>query len=411
VEGIVSTRRIQTWLALVVAAVGLLLAAILGFFAYMSATAAPLHPDPQDVPSVSHSAPLPRWADAVEQGRQMVRAGLTEQNLPGLSVAVGAGGEIVWAEGFGWADLENRVPVAPDMRFRIGTASKALTSAAVGLLLEKGRLKLDDVIQTYVPEFPEKQWPVTLRQLMGHLAGVRNDGGDEGPLLSARCERPVEGLKPFAERSLLFEPGTQYRYSSYGWILVSAAVEAAADEPFFRFMRKQIFEPLGMDDTRADSATEPITDRVTFYFPRFAADPRYGLHLMRAIDYSCYAGSSAFLSTPSDLVRFGVAINSGKLLQPATVQLLQTPQRLVSGQETGYGLGWDLETVALAGEQTRSVGHDGESLGGMVASLMTFPEQGIVVAVTSNISYADTFAVALKIAQAFAEQGRTPARK
>jgi serine beta-lactamase-like protein LACTB len=411
VEGIVSKRRIQTWLALVVAAVGLLLAAILGFFAYMSATAAPLHPDPQDVPSVSHSAPLPRWADAVEQGRQMVRAGLTEQNLPGLSVAVGAGGEIVWAEGFGWADLENRVPVAPDMRFRIGTASKALTSAAVGLLLEKGRLKLDDVIQTYVPEFPEKQWPVTLRQLMGHLAGVRNDGGDEGPLLSARCERPVEGLKPFAERSLLFEPGTQYRYSSYGWILVSAAVEAAADEPFFRFMRKQIFEPLGMDDTRADSATEPITDRVTFYFPRFAADPRYGLHLMRAIDYSCYAGSSAFLSTPSDLVRFGVAINSGKLLQPATVQLLQTPQRLVSGQETGYGLGWDLETVALAGEQTRSVGHDGESLGGMVASLMTFPEQGIVVAVTSNISYADTFAVALKIAQAFAEQGRTPARK
>jgi serine beta-lactamase-like protein LACTB, mitochondrial len=411
VEGIVSKSRIQTWLALVVAAVGLLLAAILGFFAYMSATAAPLHPDPQDVPSVSHSAPLPRWADAVEQGRQMVRAGLTEQNLPGLSVAVGAGGEIVWAEGFGWADLENRVPVAPDMRFRIGTASKALTSAAVGLLLEKGRLKLDDVIQTYVPEFPEKQWPVTLRQLMGHLAGVRNDGGDEGPLLSARCERPVEGLKPFAERSLLFEPGTQYRYSSYGWILVSAAVEAAADEPFFRFMRKQIFEPLGMDDTRADSATEPITDRVTFYFPRFAADPRYGLHLMRAIDYSCYAGSSAFLSTPSDLVRFGVAINSGKLLQPATVQLLQTPQRLVSGQETGYGLGWDLETVALAGEQTRSVGHDGESLGGMVASLMTFPEQGIVVAVTSNISYADTFAVALKIAQAFAEQGRTPARK
>ena len=84
----------------------------------------------------------------MEQGRQIVRAGLTEQNLPGLSVAVGVGGEIVWAEGFGWADLEKRVPVAPETRFRIGTASTALTSAAVGLLLEKGRLKLDDVIQT-----------------------------------------------------------------------------------------------------------------------------------------------------------------------------------------------------------------------------------------------------------------------
>ncbi len=104
-----------------------------------------------------------------------------------------------------------------------------------------------------------------------------------------RCSRSTasgrsKALRFFAESSLLFEPGTQYRYSSYGWILVSAAVEAAADEPFFTFMRKQIFEPLGMDTTtiEADSATEPIPDRATFYFPRFAADPRYGLHLMRA---------------------------------------------------------------------------------------------------------------------------------
>jgi CubicO group peptidase (beta-lactamase class C family) len=403
--------RTQTWLALIVVAVGLLVAAILGLFAYVSATATPLHPNPQDVPSVTRSAPLPKWADAVEQGRQIVRAGLTEQNLPGISVAVAVGGDIVWAEGFGWADLENRVPVAPETRFRIGTASTALTSAAVGLLLERDRLKLDEKIQTYVPEFPEKQWPVTLRQLMGHLAGVRNDGGDEGPLYSVRCERPVEALQHFAERSLLFEPGTQYRYSSYGWILVSAAVEAVADEPFLTFMRKQIFEPLGMDDTRADSAAEPIADRATSYFPRFAADPRYGPDLMREIDYSCYAGSSVFLSTPSDLVRFAMATNSGKLLQPATVQLLQTSQRLASGQETGYGLGWDLETVTLAGKQTPLVGHDGDSLGGMVASFMTFPEHGIVVSVTSNTSYADTYSLAVKIAQGFAEQRRSPARK
>ena len=134
---------------------------------------------------------------------------------------------------------------------------------------------------------------------------------------------------------------------------MSAAVEAAADEPFLSFMRRQIFEPLGMDHTEADSATEPIPNRATFYFPRFAADPRYGPDLMRPLDYSCYAGSSVFLSTPSDLVRFAMAINSGKLLQPATVQLLQTSQRLASGEETGYGLGWDLETVALAGKQTR----------------------------------------------------------
>jgi len=406
-----SWNRTETWVALIVVGVGLLVAAILGLFAYMSATATPLHPDLQSVPSVPQSAPSRQWAGAVERGRQIMRAGLTEQNLPALSVAVGVGGDIVWAEGFGWADLESRLPVTPGTLFRIGTASKVLTSAAVGLLLEKDRLKLDEEIQTYVPEFPEKQWPVTLRQLMGHLAGVRTDGGDEGPLFSERCERPVEALPHFASRSLLVEPGIQYRYSSYGWILVSAAVEAAADEPFLTYMRNQIFEPLGMDDTMEDSATEPIPDRATFYFPRFAADPRYGLHLMRPIDYSCYAGSSAFLSTPSDLVRFGMAINGGKLLQPATVQLLQTSQRLPSGEETGYGLGWDLETVTLQGESTRMVGHDGESLGGMVGSLMTFPERGIVVAVTSNISYANTFAPALKIAEVFADESGRPARK
>ncbi len=401
-----SRKRISMWLAVPILGAGMLLAGILGLFAYMSVTATPLHPNAREVPSVSHSAPIPKWADAVKQAQQIVRAGLTEQNLPGLSVAVGAGGDIVWAEGFGWADLENRVKVAPDTRFRIGTASTALTSAAVGLLLDKNKLRLDDGIQTYVPEFPKKQWPVTLRQLMGHVAGVRTDGGDEGPLLASHCERPVEGLRAFGQSSLLFEPGTEYRYSSYGWILLSAAVEAAAREPFDRFMRKQIFEPLGMDRTRGYSATETIGDRATSYFPRFAADPRYGVDLMREVDYSCYAGAAAFLSTPSDLVRFAMAVDSGRLLQPATVQVIQTSQRLPSGQETGYGLGWDLETAQLAGEETRLIGHDGDVLGGMTASFMTFPKHGIVVAVTSNTSYANTYSLGVKIAQVFVEQGR-----
>ena len=157
-----------------------------------------------------------------------------------------------------------------------------------------------------------------------------------------------------------------------------------------------------MDDTRADvgDRADPASGDALLPEIRGRSALRPGSDA--PIDYSCYAGSSAFLSTPSDLVRFGMAINSGTLLKPATVQLLQTSQRLASGQETGYGLGWDLETVTLAGKQTRVVGHDGDSLGGMVASSMTFRERGIVVAVISNVSYADTAAIALKIAEAFA---------
>lgn len=437
-------RRISPALFLILVPVGLLLGAIPGLWVLMSVTAKPLHPDPGSVPTVTHSAPAPKWAGAVEQGRQIVRASVAEQNLPGVSVAIGIDGDIAWAEGFGFADLKTSVPVTPDHRFRIGTVSMALTSAGAGLLLEKGRLKLDGEIQAYVPAFPKKQEPITLRQLMGHTAGIIDDGGDEGPLFTRHCESPEEALPRFAGHSLLFNPGTQYSYSKYGWILVSTAVEAAAKEPFLTFMRKQVFDPLGMRETVADpgpdpadvegedfplvnlmrelifdpeatrgtsppSTKPPMRDRVTSYFPRFASDPKHGLHLMRPLDYSCYAGASVFVSTPSDLVHFGMAINSGKLLQPATVELLQRSQRLLSGEETGYGLGWYLKTVTLAGKRTRVIGHDGDSLGGMVASLMTFPEYGFVVAVTSNISYADTFSLAVKIAEAFAKQATSPA--
>ena len=397
-----SWNRLETWFAVFAVGVGVLIVGILGLYAYMTATATTLHPDPERVHSVPHSATPARWADAVEQARQAVRAGLAQQNVPGISVAVGMDDDLVWAEGFGWADLENSVPVGPETRFRIGTASMVLTSAAVGLLLEEGRLKLDDEIQKYVPEYPRKEWPITLRQVMGHVAGIRNDSGDESPMYSRHCERPVEAIPVFGDRGLRFEPGTRFSGSNYGWILVSAAVETAAGQPFLRFMRDRVFEPLGMEDTRAESTTEPIPNRAAFYFPRFAAEPRYGLHPMREIDLSCYAGASVFLSTASDMVRFGLGITNGKLLQPATVQLLQTAQRLRTGEETGYGLGWELETVTLGDAQVRAAGHDGATLGGPVATLLTFPERRLVVAVLSNISYTDTASLAVKVAEAFA---------
>jgi serine beta-lactamase-like protein LACTB, mitochondrial len=421
----VARNRIPTWLALTVGAIGLPFAAILGLWAYKSVTTPILHPDPQQVRSVSDSEPSQKWAGAVQRGRQLMRTGLTRQNLPGLSVAVGVEGDIAWAEGFGYTSLENQATVTPQTRFRVAEASKALTSAAVGLLLEKDVLHLDDEIQVRVPEFPRKPWPVTLRQLMAQVAGVTTDHGGEAPLSNAssddgnparRCERTVDGLQldNFGERELLFEPGTKYSPSTYGWILVSAAVEAAADEPFFAFMRTQVFDALDMRDTTIDVATEAIPARATFYWPRFglAGDTRYGPKPARQGDHSCYAGAAAFLSTPSDLARFGMGLNSGKLLKPGTVQQLHTPQRLSSGAETGYGLGWDLEMLPLAGQPTRMVGHgSNEAFIGGTTYLMTFPERGIVVAVMANISFADTKSIALNIAQAFAEQGLSPARQ
>jgi serine beta-lactamase-like protein LACTB, mitochondrial len=394
-------NRLETWLTLGVAGAGVILLGVGGLFVYRSATARPLFPAAQDVPSVSASDPSRNWNDAAERARQAIRGAVAEHNLPGLSVAVGIDGAIVWAEGFGWANVETQARVSPETRFRIGTASIALTSAAAGLLIEQDQLKLDDEIQVYVPEFPTKEWPVTVRQVMAHVAGIRTDGGDEGPLFSQHCERPGDGVQHIAAYPLRFEPGTQYLFSSYGWIVMSAAIETAAREPFLTFMQKEIFGPLRMDDTMFDASLQPVEGQATSYFPKFAADPRYGNDLMRDLDYTCYAGASGFLSTPSDLARFAMAVNGGQLLRPSTVQLLQASQRLNSGQETAYGLGWDIDTVTLAEKETRWIGHEAEVLGGNAGSLITFPEQRLVVSVLSNTSYANTVAIATKIAEAF----------
>ncbi len=377
---------------------GLAIVAVVGLVRVLS-TREPLHTNPEAVTSVMLSEPDPKWTAAVRKGRESARAAVAAQNLPGVSVAVGVGGEIVWAEGFGWANLESQTAVDPRTRFRIGHVSKALTSVGVGLLREQGRLHLDDEIQTYVSAFPRKTWPVTLRQLMGHTAGVRHYRDDEwGDKPSTHCERASDGLQTFVNEPLLFEPGTEYRYSTYGWVVVSAAVEAVAGEPFSRFMQSRVFEPLGMIDTTTDVVTELMPNRATSYYRGNFND-----EITTAVDYSCFAGAGAFLSTPSDLVRFASALTAGTFLQPATVELLQSPHMLASGAATQYGLGWMLETVDLAGERTRVVGHASRTIEGASTSFLTFPDRGLVVAVTANMSFADMKSVALAVAQAFAD--------
>jgi CubicO group peptidase (beta-lactamase class C family) len=396
----------QKALTLIGVGVFVLFLAGLGIYTFVRAVSTKLHSDPKDVPSVALAAPSPKWTAAVDDGRRLARAGLVQQNLPGLSVAVGVGGDIVWAEGFGWADMEKRVPVAPGMRFRIGHASKSLTSVAVGLLLEKRQLHLEDEIQTYLPGFPRKQWPVTLRQLMAHVAGVRHYENEADSMPTAHCTRTIEGVQRFADHPLRFAPDSEYGYSTFGWVLVSAAVEAAAKEPLSTFMTAQVFKPLGMTATIFESSSDPIADRVTFYQRTFTGDAGEGVVPASAVDYSCFAGAGAILSTPSDLVRFGLAVNGGKLLQRDTIKKLQTPQVLTSGKETEYGLGWMVEEVTLAGEPTRMVHHASRSLKGGTTSFMTFPARGLVVAVTANIANAITRDIALAIAQGFADHER-----
>jgi len=337
-------------------------------------------------------APAPgKWAPAVDQARVLILDRMEEQGIPGLSVAVGVGGEIVWTEGFGWADLENRVPVWPATKFRTASISKSLTAGAVGKLMEEGRLDLDAPVQMYVPSFPEKRWPVTTRLLGGHLGGIRHYRGREFAS-NTHYDDVAAALEIFADDPLIHEPGTAYEYSTYGWNLISVVVQAAAEEPFLDYMRRVVFNPAGMHETVAEHVDSLIYHRSRAYLR--SDDGR----IINApfVDNSNKWSGGGFLSTASDLVRYGFAYLGGDLLRPETIDVLWTSQHTLDGERTNYGIGWreNLESGR------RVISHTGGAVGGTTV-LVIFPEEGVVVAILTNIQGASQTGNAAQIAEMF----------
>jgi CubicO group peptidase (beta-lactamase class C family) len=340
---------------------------------------------------------VPAFSEAMDSARGALRRRIRIGNLPGLSVAVARNGELVWSEAFGWSDLSSDVPATPSTLYPVGSISKSLTSVAVGKLYERGLLDLDVPIQTYLPDFPEKQWPITTGQLMGHIAGVIRGSTTSEILRYEHCENAHAAIAPVAEDTLLFEPGTEWRYSNYGYVLVGAVVEAAAGEPFLEFMDREVFTPAGMHQTVPDLGDEGEHESVKYDRAAFGS-----LRRMQAVDMSCPMAAGGFLSTSTELVQFGYAMLDRELLHPATVDLFWTPQRLKSGAPTTYGYGWGIENVALGDDQEAStpmIGHGGSVPGGQ-GYLAIFPGEDMVVSVMSNSS-ADVSGIAREIAGIF----------
>lgn len=300
--------------------------------------------------------------------------------IPGLQVAVALDGKLVWSESFGYADVEKRVPVTRTTQFRIGSVSKPLSAAAVALLVEQGKLDLDAPVQRYVPSFPEKPWPITTRQLAGHLAGVRHYQGNEFAL-NRRYASVTEALTIFENDSLRFEPGTRFSYSSYGWNLVSAVVEGASGESFLAYMSRHVLHPLGLSHTAPDRTDSLIPDRTAFYDPDSSGS---GFVPAPAVDNSYKWAGGGFLSTAEDLVRFGSAFLQPGFVRQETLDLLFTSQRTRDGNPTGYGIGWFVTTDTLG---HRWAFHGGGSIGGTTAFGVD-RDSHIVVAITSNLTSA-----------------------
>jgi serine beta-lactamase-like protein LACTB, mitochondrial len=334
------------------------------------------------------SFPLEKRA-AIEKA---VASFMSANSIPGLSAAVVLEGEPRWSQGFGMADLENSSPATSSTLFRLGSISKPISATAVLQLWERGKLELDAPVQKYCPELPQKEWPVTTRELLGHLGGIRHyhpDGKGDVPEDSARHFASMqESLQIFASDPLVAKPGTKFSYSTYGYTVVGCVLEGAASEKFTDYVRKSIFQPAGMEQTRDDDFFTVIPHRTRWYHKDKSGIVRNA----GVLDSSYKIPGGGIISSADDMARFEAAILGDKLLQHATRDLMWTSLKTADGKQTGYGLGWGiLDKFGL-----HILAHTGGQQGTSTAFAVV-PDRRAGVVVLANMDSVDVDQLAMQI--------------
>jgi len=330
----------------------------------------------------------PLSPDVVRKVEQFIRDEMTLQKIPGLSIAIVKDNELRWEKGFGVSDLENEVRARPDTMYRLASISKPITAVAALQLVEQGKLDLDQPVQKYVPSFPQKQWPVTCRLLLGHLGGVRHYKGYEVGS-TRRYQSLTDALAIFKDDPLLHEPGTKYHYTTYGYNLLGSAVEGASGARFSDYLQSHIFRPAGMERIRVDDAAAIIPRRAQGYRKL----PDGTLQNSALADTSNKIPGGGLCGTPGDLARFAIALQKDTLLKPATKAQMWTRQRLRDGSETSYGLGWSVSTRA----GRKEVAHGGGQPR-VATYLYVLPDERCAVAIMTNLEGAKLPELARRIA-------------
>jgi CubicO group peptidase (beta-lactamase class C family) len=259
----------------------------------------------------------------------------------------------------------------------VGSISKPFTAAALGLLCQQGKLDLDAPIRRYVPSFPDHGVSITVREVGGHLGGIRGYKPNE-PESQVHYPSVDSSLSRFRDDSLVAEPGTKFVYSSYGFVLLSAVIEHAAGIPYLDFMRDSVFQRLDMTHTVPDDPVLVIPGRARWY----DLQPDDSYHNSEFSDLSYKWAGGGFLSTPTDLVRFGTAMLHAGFLNDATLHVLETSQVTATGKPTQYGIGWFVSDSTRFIKQ-RTIRHSGGAVGS-TANLLLYPDYDIVVAWAQN---------------------------
>jgi CubicO group peptidase (beta-lactamase class C family) len=332
----------------------------------------------------------------LEEADKLIQQLKEESESAGWSVTISIDDETVLSKGYGFANLENQTSVTPNKtKFRIGSISKALTSAALGVLMQEGKVDIDKPVQKYVPYFPYKQKTITTKMVAGHLAGIRHYKNDSEFLSSKRYKTMRESMEIFMYDSLVCEPSTAFCYSSFGYTLVSAVIEAAANKDFLKVMDEKVFQPLFMNETIADMNDSIIVFRAGFYSMEDGS-------IINApyVDNSYKWAGGGFLSTTEDLVKFGNSMLNANILTEKTLSELITSQRTLDGKETGYGIGWFTGVNEFG---RKYFGHAGGSIGGC-GNLLIYPDKKLVLAVLTNDTHAKIGNDMHKVAEIFLKE-------
>lgn len=332
-------------------------------------------------------------AGKLDRARAMLAAHQDSSGVAGLSAAIAVDGRLVWAGGFGYADLQNRVPAGPEMVSRIGSISKPVAAVAAMALWDRGLLDLDAPISTYLPQYPAEHAHITMRQLMSHTAGVRHYNGDEF-MSNLWYPDVVTPLEVFWADSLLFEPGTDFSYTTYGWTVVSAVTQGADDRgrSWVRILDDEVVGPLGLTTLQPE-----WQDSVIPHHARFYERDSTGVYLNAPeVDLSNKWAGGGLVATAGDLVNFALGVLHGDVLSDSARAEMWTRQ--TAEDDPSYGLGWFLGEVG----GHRMVNHAGGSMGA-TAMLILVPDHDIAVAILGNTGGVGHGGIAANVARLFVD--------
>jgi CubicO group peptidase (beta-lactamase class C family) len=306
----------------------------------------------------------------------LARAWLADHGSPAVSIAVIRGRDTLAFGGWGQADLENEVAATPRTVYEIGSVTKQFTSVAVMQEIEKGRIRLDDSIGTYLPSLPAAWRGVTVTQLLNHTSGIPSYTS-LGPAWVRRWgeEMPPDTLVALtADKPMDFPPGTQWRYNNSGYVILGMLIEKVTGRSWADDVQARFAAPLGLPDTRWCDV-RPVIPRRAHGYESTGDGFRNAAFLAMSQPFS----AGALCSTVGDLAKWNALLHGGKLLSAASYTALTTPQGAAIRGRGGYGFGISQDTLA-----GRTMIQHGGGINGFLSENAWFPETGISVTVLTN---------------------------